>query len=225
MKLARLDVIAQCFVVLSALSPLVLAQAPSNAIQTGSSLQAPRDNVPRKPGSAGTDSASPGAGSSVDPSAESASADSDSAVLAAELGISGHTLRDVEALETQCFAEVNLQRKAEGLRPLVISGQLLKVARGYSRRMAKEGFFSHSDPEGETVFQRVDGAGLRWGALGENLALSGGYVNPVATSVQGWMNSPGHRKNILNSRFDSGAVGVWIDPRGTVFFTQIFMAK
>jgi uncharacterized protein YkwD len=141
----------------------------------------------------------------------------------AELGITGHTLRDVESLERDCFEEVNRQRQALGVRPLDLLANLIPVARYYSRRMADEGFFSHRDPGGRTVTDRVGKAGISWRALGENLALTKGYVNPVASSVHGWMDSPGHRGNILNHRYNHGAVGVWIAPNGTVYFTEIFL--
>jgi uncharacterized protein YkwD len=132
-------------------------------------------------------------------------------------------LRDVESLERQCFEAVNQQRTSRGLAPLELSVDLLYVARYYSRRMAEEGFFSHTDPEGRGVSHRVSEARIKWRVLGENLASSMGYVNPVAVSVRGWMNSPGHRKNILDNSYARTAVGVWISENGTVYFTEIFL--
>jgi|HubBroStandDraft_6_1064221.scaffolds.fasta_scaffold33128_2 uncharacterized protein YkwD len=143
----------------------------------------------------------------------------------AELGITGHTLRDIESLERDCFEEVNRQRQGLGVRPLDLFANLIPVARYYSRRMADEGFFSHRDPDGRTVTDRVGQAGISWRALGENLASTKGYVNPVASSVHGWMDSPGHRGNILNRRYNHGAVGAWIAPNGTVYFTEIFLTS
>ncbi|HXG67955.1 MAG TPA: CAP domain-containing protein, partial [Blastocatellia bacterium] len=135
------------------------------------------------------------------------------------------TLRDLEALEQECLDEVNKQRRARGLPPLELSRELLPVARQYSRRMAEERFFSHSDPEGRTVRQRVNEAGIRWRVLGENLAYSNGYTNPVAASVSGWMSSEGHRRNILASDFDATAIGAWVNDNGTVYFTEIFIRR
>jgi len=134
-------------------------------------------------------------------------------------------LREVTGLEHDCFAAVNRERVVHGLAALEESDDLLDVARDYSRRMAKEGFFAHVDPDGRTVRERVREAGLSWHVLGENLAYSKGYVNPVAASVVGWMDSPTHRKNILEPLFTQGAVGVWINDKGTVYFTEIFIKR
>lgn len=131
--------------------------------------------------------------------------------------------REIELLELQCVDEVNRQRQAYGLRALEPSRELLEVAREYSRWMAEEKFFSHVDPHGQTVRQRVTEAGIKWRVLGENLAYSNGYTNPVAASLRGWMDSPGHRRNILDRAFQKTAVGVWIADDGTVYFTEIFM--
>jgi len=91
--------------------------------------------------------------------------------------------------------------------------------------MAEEGFFSHVDPEGIDVRQRLEKARIKWLMVGENLSYSNGYVNPVATSLRGWMDSPGHRHNILEGRYNASAIGVWIAADGTVYFTEIFLRK
>src|SRR5512143_79827 len=138
-------------------------------------------------------------------------------------GISGSRSRDIESLEQQCLDEVNRVRRRSRLAPLEFNEGLLPVARDYSRRMAEEHFFSHTDPDGFTVRERVDSADIRWRMVGENLAYSNGYVNPVAASLHGWMESPGHRKNILDPDFSLTAVGVWVGSDGTVYFTEIFI--
>jgi len=130
---------------------------------------------------------------------------------------------EIEGLETQCFNEVNRLRVAHGLSALAFNEGLLRVARDYSRRMAEEKFFSHNDPNGNTVRERVSDAHIRWRVLGENLAYSNGYINPVAVSLTGWLDSPGHRRNLLDQMWQQTAIGVWISANGTVYFTQIFM--
>jgi uncharacterized protein YkwD len=134
-------------------------------------------------------------------------------------------LREIETLEQQCLDEVNRLRQANGLRPFGFDRELLPVARDYSRRMAEEKFFSHVDPEGKTVKQRIERASIRWRMVGENLAYSNGFINPVAASLHSWMESPGHRDNILDPDFELSAVGVWISANGTVYFTEIFLKK
>jgi len=139
--------------------------------------------------------------------------------------ISSRRIREIESLEQQCLDEVNKVRHARRLRPLNFSEELLSVARGYSRRMAEQHFFSHNDPEGRTVRERVDEADIRWRIVGENLAYSNGYLNPVAASLRGWMESPGHRRNILEPDYNVTAIGAWIAPDGTVYFTEIFIKQ
>lgn len=134
-------------------------------------------------------------------------------------------LQEIESLEVQCLNEVNRLRQSHRLVPLAFSENLLQVARSYSRRMAEEKFFSHSDPEGRSVRERVNEANIKWRMVGENLALSNGYINPVAISLRGWMDSPGHRRNLLDPDWRHTAIGVWISANGTVYFTEIFLTQ
>ena len=133
--------------------------------------------------------------------------------------------REIESLEQQCLDEVNRVRKRNGLQQLALLEELLPVARAYSRRMAEERFFSHDDPEGRSVKERIEEAAIKWRMVGENLAYSSGHVNPVAASLHGWMGSPGHRANILDPNFSLTAIGVWIREDGTVYFTEIFLKQ
>jgi uncharacterized protein YkwD len=134
-------------------------------------------------------------------------------------------IREIESLEQQCLDEVNRVRQARRLARLDFYDDLLPVARQYSRRMAEERFFSHTDPDGHTVRERVDDADIRWRMVGENLAYSNGYINPVAASLHSWMESPGHRRNILDPDFRLTAIGAWIGTDGTVYFTEIFLKQ
>jgi len=134
-------------------------------------------------------------------------------------------LQEIESLEVQCLNEVNRLRQTRRLEPLKFSENLLQVARSYSRRMAEENFFSHNDPEGRSVRERVNEASIKWRMVGENLAYSNGYINPVAASMHGWMESPGHRRNLLDPEWRQTAIGVWISPNGTVYFTEIFLTQ
>ena len=137
----------------------------------------------------------------------------------------GHTIEEIEELEQDCLREVNHQRVARGLAAMEPDRNVLTVARAYSREMAEEGFFSHIDPEGLDVRQRLEKARITWRMVGENLSYSNGYVNPVAISLRGWMDSPGHRHNILEGRYNASAIGAWIADNGTVYFTEIFLQK
>jgi uncharacterized protein YkwD len=131
--------------------------------------------------------------------------------------------KEIEFLEWHCFEEVNRERKKNLLPPLEVFGPLVAIARSYSRRMAEEGFFSHTDPEGRTVFERVKESGIKFSQLAENLLTIKGYLNPVPPGVEQWMSSERHRLNILNPEYRYAAIGAWVDRNGTVYFTQIFV--
>jgi uncharacterized protein YkwD len=136
----------------------------------------------------------------------------------------GYEPGDLEFVERYCFDEVNRQRRAQQLEPLLLSRELLPLARQYSRRLAEENFFSHTDPEGRTTENRAREVGVKFLLLGENLSQARGYLDPVPEVVRHWMNNPGHRGNILNPEYQYAAVGVWIKDK-TYYFTEIFLTK
>jgi uncharacterized protein YkwD len=135
-----------------------------------------------------------------------------------------YPLRELEFFERHCFDEVNRQREAQKLAPLIFSEELLPVARHYSRRLAEEKFFSHTDPQGRTTRDRLLDAGVKFLLIGENLSQANGYLDPVPDVVQNWMRNPAHRANILTAEFKYAVVGVWIKDK-TFFFTEIFLTK
>jgi uncharacterized protein YkwD len=135
-----------------------------------------------------------------------------------------YPLRELEFFERHCFDEVNRQREAQNLAPLISSEELLPLARHYSRRLAEEKFFSHTDPQGRTTRDRLRDAGIKFLLLGENLSQASGYLDPVPDVVQNWMRNPAHRANILTAEFKYAVVGVWIKDK-TFFFTEIFLSK
>lgn len=125
--------------------------------------------------------------------------------------------------EREILNGVNAQRTRNGLEPLASDSELTRLAREYSRRMAREDFFSHTAPNGDTLIDRVKEADFRYSLIGENLFKS---VNvPTArfpkVAVQGWLDSPGHRKNMLRDGFTETGVGVWKDG-DTLYATQLF---
>ncbi|MBE9109949.1 CAP domain-containing protein [Nodosilinea sp. LEGE 07298] len=125
-------------------------------------------------------------------------------------------------METLVYDRINQIRQEAGLNPLQPSGTLAEVARQYSQRMANENFFGHVSPTGDGPAQRVSTAKILYAMVGENLFTSTNAPDPAPLAVQGWMDSPGHRENILRSGFTETGVGVW--QRGnTYYFTQLFM--
>ncbi|GAA4081050.1 sigma-70 family RNA polymerase sigma factor [Streptomyces shaanxiensis] len=121
----------------------------------------------------------------------------------------------------QVVALVNKERSAAGCGPLAEDALLNKAAQGHSADMAARGFFDHTNPDGEDPGQRITEAGYRWSTYGENIAQ--GQQTPEAV-MESWMNSPGHRANILNCSFKDIGVGIH-DGSGGPWWTQNFGAK
>lgn len=110
---------------------------------------------------------------------------------------------DTEA-EQKMFQMVNNERVSRGLSALVFDTNLQKLAREHGQDMLQRGYFSHYTPEGLTPFDRMDKAGITYTAAGENLAFSPN----TDLAMQGLMNSPGHKANILSKDFGKVGVGV-----------------
>jgi len=108
---------------------------------------------------------------------------------------------------------INRERTSRGLRALRHDGQLRKVAGRYSRQMVSQSFFAHVGPNGSTVRSRIKGGttylnrAATW-SLGENLYWGSGDNATPQESVQGWMHSPGHRRNMLDRRFRDIGIGI-----------------
>ncbi|MGH2368794.1 MAG: CAP domain-containing protein [Chloroflexota bacterium] len=113
-------------------------------------------------------------------------------------------------------------QQEHGLAPLAPDSTLAQVAREYSCLMAREDFFSHVNPAGENVADRVREAGEAFWLVGENIARVTNARQPVSVAVPGWMESPRHRRAILREGFTTTGVGIC---RGaaTYDFTQVFM--
>ena len=94
---------------------------------------------------------------------------------------------------------MNRERAAHGLGPLRLESRLSLAAEDRVEDMLARRYFDHVSPEGVSPFSWVKARGYRYRLVGENLAL--GYRNSQSV-VTGWMNSPGHRENILESGFD-----------------------
>lgn len=130
--------------------------------------------------------------------------------------------RAIAEMEAAVRQRINEIRQQNGLNPLENNERLAQVAREYSQTMARENFFSHTGPDGDTPAQRVRSAGLSYWVVGENLFKSTNAPQPVPLAVKGWMNSPGHRENILRPVFTETGIGIWRDGN-TYYITQLFM--
>ncbi|PAM99287.1 hypothetical protein CJI59_23845 [Streptomyces sp. Alain-F2R5] len=122
--------------------------------------------------------------------------------------------------EAQVLALVNEERAAAGCSPVTANDRLTRAADDYSDVMASSGVMSHTGPDGSTMTTRVEAAGYQWSTLGENIAR--GQAD-AASVMESWMNSPGHRANILNCSFEELGVGVHFGDGGP-WWTQNFGA-
>lgn len=120
-------------------------------------------------------------------------------------------------LEDAVTQLVNDHRRKAGLRPLRANERLRAAARQHSEAMARRGFFSHVDPDGFSAFDRMLLAGYESPGA-ENIAR--GQDRPESV-LHGWLNSAGHRANILNGEFRTIGVGVYLAAGGP-WWTQNF---
>ena len=123
----------------------------------------------------------------------------------------------VKSVEAEVVRLVNAERAKEGLAPLTLDWELSRVARYKSQDMHDRGYFSHQSPTYGSPFEMMRAFGLRYRTAGENIAR--GYAS-AAQVVNAWMNSSGHRANILNAGFTKIGVGYVADGN---YFTQMFM--
>lgn len=112
---------------------------------------------------------------------------------------------------------VNQERAKAGLAPVTLSAQLSSAANIRSREIKQS--FSHTRPDGTSFSTAIRQAGISYQGSGENIAY--GQPSPQAV-MNAWMNSQGHRANILNSRYTSIGVGYYEDSRGVPYWTQLF---
>lgn len=121
--------------------------------------------------------------------------------------------------EAKVIELVNNIRTSYGLKPLKANWELSRVARYKSQDMADRKYFSHTSPTYGSPFDMMKNFGITYRSAGENIAM--GYKTPEAV-VNGWMNSSGHRANILNSSFTEIGVGY---VAGGNYWTQMFIGK
>lgn len=145
-------------------------------------------------------------------------------LLTLALALPAHATR-LDSVEQRILEYTNSERQSHGLAPLVLDGSLTEAARAHSEEMARLEYFSHESPTPghEKLRQRTSAAGCRAREVGENIAYYDGYSpDQVAQQVvTDWMNSPGHRANILRPSFRAIGIGVASNGR-KILATQDF---
>ena len=123
----------------------------------------------------------------------------------------------VASYEHEVVRLVNEIRQQNGLKPLTENWELSRVARYKSQDMLDNRYFSHTSPTYGSPCQMIKAFGLSYRTAGENIAK--GYASPQAV-VNGWMNSSGHRANILNVSYTQ--IGIGYVAQGN-YWTQMFV--
>lgn len=136
-------------------------------------------------------------------------------------GSTNTTTSQLTADEQEVFDLINAKRVANGLATLKIDDELQNVARIKAKDMVDNNYFSHNSPIYGSPFDMIKNFGIRYKTAGENIA--GNSSNSGA--VNAWMNSEGHRANILNSSFNYTGVGVVKSPKYGKVYVQMFMGK
>lgn len=124
--------------------------------------------------------------------------------------------------EEQVVKLVNKERAAAGLKALKSSSKLNNVAETKSKDMRDKGYFSHTSPTYGTPFNMLKKFGVSYTAAGENIAA--GQTTPAAV-VKSWMNSSGHKANILSKKYTHIGVGYVSGGDYRHYWTQLFIAQ
>jgi uncharacterized protein YkwD len=132
----------------------------------------------------------------------------------------------LSGLEQELFASHNAERGQAGLAGLQLDGVLVSVARQRAQDMAAKGYFSHTSPAGQTAFTLLSAAGYAHSLAGENIARNN-YPNSQSADVAmtGFMNSAGHRANILDRQFTAVGVGAAVGADGMKYFAVVFASR
>lgn len=131
------------------------------------------------------------------------------------------TTSGMNADEQEVFNLINQQRKNNGLTALKIDNELQRVARIKAEDMVSNNYFSHQSPTYGSPFDMMKSFGISYKTAGENIAAN----SSNSGAVTAWMNSSGHRVNILNSSFNYTGIGVVSSAKYGKMYVQQFIGK
>lgn len=131
------------------------------------------------------------------------------------------TTSNLTADELDVFNLINAKRTSNGLSPLKIDNELQKVSRIKAQDMVDKNYFSHTSPTYGSPFDMMKSFGINYKTAGENIA---GHSNNSG-AVESWMNSSGHRANILNSNYNYTGIGVVKSPTYGKIYVQMFLGR
>ena len=127
-------------------------------------------------------------------------------------------------LENRIFALVNRERESAGVKPLDFSAALANAANRHSAAMAQDGFFEHRGDGEPALFDRVTASGMDTDHVGENIFETNEWVSGEVADecVEMWMQSEGHRLNMLSPEFDKTGIAVGVSEQGENYITEDF---
>ncbi|WP_257348879.1 CAP domain-containing protein [Pseudalkalibacillus decolorationis] len=128
----------------------------------------------------------------------------------------------ISEIEKKVIELTNQEREKAGLSPLKANVKLSKVAQEKSNDMLENGYFSHNSPNYGSPFQMMQEFGVSYQSAGENIAAGQQSAEQV---VKAWMNSPGHRRNIMNKDVTQIGVGRAKGGEQGIYWTQMFIEK
>lgn len=120
--------------------------------------------------------------------------------------------------ERELLVLVNQERKNVGVKPLTVDVKIVTVARNYSKDMFLRKYFSHISPDGKDLGNRLIAGEVKYSLAGENIA----YAPDVSTAHKGLMNSPEHKKNLLDPEFQHIGIGIISTTKYGIMVTQDF---
>jgi uncharacterized protein YkwD len=155
------------------------------------------------------------------PTNQSVGVDESSQFLQGNLQATILPLPGMTSLESATHDLVNRYRQFKNLPPLQLDPAISAQAKAHSEAMARSGTMSHDGFE-----KRTDSVSqtIVYRKAAENVAHNMGYAKPDLIAVQGWIESPGHRRNLIG-QYDLTGIGVAKNAKGEYFFTQIFVRK
>ena len=146
-------------------------------------------------------------------------------VMPANVSTPGPAVSAAElAMEESTLSMVNVERRKAGVTPLVMRDDLRDVARAHSQDMAARDFHAHTNPDGDTPWDRIRSAGIAHSSSAENIAWNN-HPKAANVALNDWMKSPGHRNNILSAGYTHTGMGIAPDGASGYYFTQVFISE
>jgi uncharacterized protein YkwD len=131
----------------------------------------------------------------------------------------------IGAAETLMAQTLNADRRAAGLIPVRVDGRLTAIARARSADMAAKNYFSHTQPDGRSVFDILTARAIKWYSAGEIIAWNTWptLADSVTAANNGWLGSPTHNSIIMATSYNYMGIGLAVDGSGKKYWTAVFI--